>query len=64
MMDLDDIFPTAPASAPTLGEDLSQLSVVDLEERIAALKSEIARVEAEVESRQSHRSAAEQAFKS
>lgn len=63
-MDLDDIFPTNSKDGSTLGEDLSQLSIDDLQGRIAALKEEITRVEREIDSRQSLRSAAEEAFKS
>ena len=50
-MDLDEIFPTTKADGPALGDQLSELSVAELEERIAALKSEIARVEAEIGTR-------------
>ena len=63
-MDLDDIFPSDSPGGPVLGEELSQLSVEDLRERIAALKGEIQRVEREIETRQSLRSAAEDVFKS
>ena len=63
-MDLDDIFPQSKPDEAAIGADLSQMSIAELEERIAALKVEIARVEQEIASRQSLRSAAEQAFKS
>ncbi len=62
-MDLDDIFPNNTTNGIVLGEDLSQLSVKDLKDRIEALKSEITRVEREIEGRQSIRSAAEDMFK-
>ncbi|MEO0619971.1 MAG: DUF1192 domain-containing protein [Pseudomonadota bacterium] len=64
-MDLDDIFPdTKSAGGPSLGEDISALSLVELDERITALREEISRVEAEIASRKAHMSAAEEAFKS
>lgn len=44
-------------------EDLYTLSVGDLEERIAALKAEIARCEAALNDRGSSRSEAEKLFK-
>ncbi|MEL7542924.1 MAG: DUF1192 domain-containing protein [Pseudomonadota bacterium] len=64
-MDLEDVFPDPKKEAgPSLGEDLSALSRAELDERIAALRDEILRVEAEITARKSHMSAAEQAFKS
>lgn len=45
-------------------QDLYTLSVGDLEERIAALKAEIARCEAALNDRGSSRSEAEKLFKS
>lgn len=63
-MDLDDIFPKTPLGETAIGADLSQMSVAELEERIETLNREVARVEKEIGSRQSLRSAAEQAFKS
>ncbi|MGI9408200.1 MAG: DUF1192 domain-containing protein [Hyphomicrobiaceae bacterium] len=62
-MDLDDIFPQKSQDS-VVGADISQLSVSDLEDRIAELRQEIARLEKELSARQSFRSAAEQAFKS
>jgi len=44
-------------------QDLDPLSVAELEERIEALKAEIARVEAHLEAGAKHRSAAEELFK-
>jgi uncharacterized small protein (DUF1192 family) len=46
-----------------IGQDLSLLSVGELNERIALMKSEIARLEADIASKQSKRSAADQFFK-
>lgn len=44
-------------------DDLYSLSVDDLKERIASLKAEIARCEAEIDKRASTRSAADSLFK-
>ena len=49
--------------AHEIGQDLSLLSVAELNERIALMKSEIARLEADIASKQSSRSAADQFFK-
>lgn len=61
-MDWDDIRPKA-AKAITLGEDLTSLSVAELEARIAALQQEIARVEAERAAKKAHEAAAAALFK-
>ena len=62
---MDDLFPSKPDDpVVALGkQDLDPMSVDELEERIAALKVEIARVEANMQRAQSHRSAAEELFK-
>ena len=46
-----------------IGQDLSLLSVGDLEERIALLQAEILRLEEAVKARHRTRSAADSAFK-
>jgi uncharacterized small protein (DUF1192 family) len=46
-----------------IGQDLSLLSVGDLEERIALLRGEIARLEAALQARGSTKSAAEALFR-
>ena len=46
-----------------LGQDLTLLSVQELHERIELLKTEIARIEADIQSKQASRSAAEVFFK-
>ena len=46
-----------------LGQDLSLLSVGELNERIAALKEEIGRLEAEMARKRSSKSAADSFFK-
>ena len=50
--------------AHEIGQDLTLLSVTELRERIELLKSEIARLEADIKSKQASRSAAESFFKS
>ena len=46
-----------------IGQDLALLSVAELNDRIALMKSEIARLEADIARKQSSRSAADQFFK-
>jgi len=47
-----------------IGQDLALLSVGELNERVALLKEEIARLEAAAASKQASRSAADKFFKS
>jgi uncharacterized small protein (DUF1192 family) len=49
--------------AHEIGQDLTLLSVAELNERIALLKEEIARLEADIARKQKTRSAADQFFK-
>ncbi len=60
-MDLEDFEPRKQKPKP---KDLSSVSVGDLEEYIAMLESEIARVREEIARKQSHKSAASAFFKS
>jgi uncharacterized small protein (DUF1192 family) len=46
-----------------LGQDLTLLSVAELRDRIELLKSEVARLEADIKTKQASRSAAEGFFK-
>ena len=64
-MDIDDLFPSKPGDplVELARQDLDPLSVDELWERIEALKAEIARVEAHIETVSAHRSAAEELFK-
>ena len=64
-MDLEDLFPSKPGDplVELAKQDLDPLSVAELEERIAALKAEIARVEAHMQQAATHRSLAEELFK-
>jgi uncharacterized small protein (DUF1192 family) len=61
MMDWDP--PKAKsATTLTLGEDLSNLSIAELAERVSLLHAEIARTEAVAAHKKQHSSAAEQLF--
>jgi uncharacterized small protein (DUF1192 family) len=64
-MDVDDLFPSKPDDplVALAKQDLDPISVEELQARIEALKTEIARVEAHMKRVQDHRSAAEQLFK-
>ncbi len=46
-----------------IGQDLTLISVAELNERIALLEGEIARLEADIAKKQASRSAADQFFK-
>ncbi len=60
-MDWDDV--KAPAPVVTIGEDLSTLSVDELEQRIKELRAEIERVTAEMDTKRKHEAAAAAVFK-
>ena len=49
--------------AHEIGQDLTLISVKELEERIALLKAEIARLEADIKGKQASRNVADQFFK-
>lgn len=53
-----------PSSAVTLGQDLSTLSIEDLEERITALEREAGRCREAIVKKQAQREAAHNVFKS
>jgi uncharacterized small protein (DUF1192 family) len=61
-MELDDLTPKKP-KGHEIGQDLSKLSVAELQALIKTLKDEIARVEQVLDAKQSSKSAAEAAFK-
>jgi uncharacterized small protein (DUF1192 family) len=61
-MDWDEIKPKAAAGA-AIGENLTTLSVAELEARIADLEQEIARVRAELDTKRRHEDAASALFK-
>ncbi|MEP9399137.1 DUF1192 domain-containing protein [Mesorhizobium sp. KR2-14] len=62
-MAIFDDEPRKPTAQHVVGQDLSLLSVGDLAERIAQLKAELARLEAELKSRDATKNAAEALFK-
>lgn len=64
-MDIDDLFPSKPGDPlkELARQDLDPLSQDELDERIEALKAEIARVEAHRERAAQHRNIAEELFK-
>ena len=59
---MEEELPARP-KGEVIGEDLSRLSVHELEARMASLKAEMARIEAEIKRRQDVRSAAEALFR-
>jgi uncharacterized small protein (DUF1192 family) len=61
-MDWDDVRPQ-PKAAITVGEPLGNLSVRELEERIAALEREIVRIRTELQAKRAHEEAAAAIFK-
>ncbi len=61
-MDWDEIRPK-PGNTITVGEPLHELSLTDLEERLAALREEIRRVEQEIAAKRAHEEAASALFK-
>jgi uncharacterized small protein (DUF1192 family) len=64
-VDLEELFPSTPDDplVALAKQDLDPMSIDELNERIEALKAEIARVEAHMQRAQTHRSAAEELFK-
>ena len=60
---MDDEEPRIKKTTHEIGEDLSDISVDELAERIDQLRAEITRLEAEIAAKTSSRSAADAAFK-
>ncbi len=58
-MDIDDL---EPRTAPKKPKDLEVMSIEALKEYIADLQAEIARAEAQIAAKESHRSAADAVF--
>ncbi len=58
----DEELGPVPVSQVLLGDNLEQLSIGDLEDRLEALRAEIARVEAELASKRRGREEAEAVF--
>ena len=63
-MDLDDLLPPKKSAQTVIGENLSTLSVAELEQRIKDLEGEIARVGLELDRKRQHEAAARALFKS
>jgi uncharacterized small protein (DUF1192 family) len=61
-MDWDDIKPK-PATGIMVGDNLTTLSVAELEGRITDLENEIVRVRAELDAKRRHEDAASALFK-
>ena len=62
-IDLDELMPRKPKADTVLGQDLSAMSVHELEARIAALEEEIVRTRDALRSRSTTKSAADAFFK-
>jgi uncharacterized small protein (DUF1192 family) len=62
-IDLDELMPKKPKVATIMGEDLSAMSVHELEARIASLEAEIARTKDALRSRTATKNAADAVFK-
>ncbi len=64
-MDEDDFFTSRPPDPLTLlvRQELGQISIAELGERIETLKGEIARVEAHIAATEQHRASADELFK-
>ncbi len=62
-MDPEELEPKKKKSFE-IGEDLSALSLNELEELIATLKDEISRIEQAIDAKQSSKQAADSVFKS
>lgn len=62
-IDLDELTPRKPKAETVLGEDLSAMSVHELEARIAGLEAEIARTKEALRTRAATKSAADAFFK-
>lgn len=62
-IDPDELAPRKPKPAIVIGEDLSALSVFELEGRIATLEAEIARSRALIAERANTKNAADAVFK-
>ena len=61
-MDWEDLKPK-PKPTVIVGDDLTTLSVAELDERVALLTAEIERIRSEIARKKSHTAAAEDLFK-
>ena len=62
-IDLDELMPRKPKAETVLGQDLSAMSVHELEARIAALEEELVRTRDALRTRSTTKSAADAFFK-
>jgi uncharacterized small protein (DUF1192 family) len=62
-IDLDELAPRKPKIDSVIGQDLSAMSVHELEARIAALEAETARTREALKSRAATKNAADSIFK-
>lgn len=62
-MDWDELSPKKPRTGAAIGDNLSTLSVAELEARIAAFEQEIERIKTELEGKRRHEAAANALFK-
>lgn len=62
-MDWDDLTPKKPKTGAAIGDNLSTLSVAELEARIADFEREIERIKTELDSKRRHEAAANALFK-
>jgi uncharacterized small protein (DUF1192 family) len=62
-IDPEELLPRKTKAASAIGEDLSNLSVEELEARIASLEGEIERTKAALKARVATKNAAEGIFK-
>jgi uncharacterized small protein (DUF1192 family) len=62
-IDPEELLPRKPKAKIAIGEDLSAMSVEELEKRIAALEAEIVRSREAVKARVATKSAADRFFK-
>lgn len=62
-MNLDDLQPRPTAKVIAVGDDLSALSVDELDARVQALEAEIERIKRERAAKQARNRAADQLFK-
>ena len=62
-IDPEELLPRKPPPETVIGQDISTLSVAELEHRIAALEAEIARSREALKARAATKNAAEEVFK-
>ncbi len=63
-IDPEELLPRKPPPETVIGQDISSLSVTELEQRITVLEEEIARSKEALKARAATKNAAEAVFKS